>query len=58
MTKPTGQIIFDYNEAKKDMKLAADELTKRAVEMGLDSKTAQDNRVALAYLIGITRRVK
>lgn len=53
-----SQILFEYQEAKEEMKRAAEAVSKKAVEKGLNPKVAEDTRVAHAYLVGLTRREK
>jgi hypothetical protein len=50
--------LFDYDEAKETMRTASQELIQKAVEQGCNEKSAQDARVAYAYLVGLTRRKK
>ncbi len=53
--KTISQVLFDYTEAKEDVKIAAQTVTKKAIENGCDPESAKDTRVAYAYLVGITR---
>lgn len=53
-----SQLLYDYEEAKEEVKTAAKKMTQRAVEEGCDEKSAQDARLAYAYLAGLTRRKK
>ncbi len=57
-SKTISQVLFDYTEAKEDVKIAAQAVSKKAVENGCDPESAKDTRVAYAYLVGITRGKK
>lgn len=53
-----SETLFNYEEAKEGIRAASQELIQKAVEQGCNEKSAQDARVAYAYLVGLTRRKK
>lgn len=53
-----SETLFNYDESRKDVKIAAQAVSKKAIEHGCDPKAAEDTRVAYAYLVGLTRREK
>lgn len=53
-----SETLFNYEEAKEGIRTASQELIQKAVEQGCNEKSAQDARVAYAYLVGLTRRKK
>lgn len=58
MIQTISQILYDYQEAKEDAKLAAQAVTRKAIECGCDPKSAEDTRVAYAFLVGVSRGKK
>jgi len=54
--KTISQVLYDYTEAKKDVKFAAQAVSQKAVDNGFDPEAAKDTRLAYAFLVGLTKR--
>ena len=56
MTKPLGEVVFNFNEAREGYDDARKELVEKAIELGANEKSINgDHRIAMAYLMGYKR---
>ena len=51
-SKPIGEVIQNYNDAKESLQHAVKDVIEKAKSIGLDPKSAEDVRVSIAYLSG------
>lgn len=56
MSKPIGEVIFNFKEKQEDYGQARKDLIEKAEEMGADPKFINgDHRIAMSYLMGYKR---
>ena len=56
MSKPIGEVIFNFKERQEDYGQARKDLIEKAVELGADEKSINgDHRIAMSYLMGYKR---
>lgn len=51
-----GLLIQNYQDTKEDYQDACRKIIHKAIEIGMDAKTAEDVRVSLAFLKGYGRK--
>jgi len=56
MTKPLGEVIFNFLEKQEDYGQARKDLIEKAIELGAAEKSINgDHRIAMSYLNGYKR---
>ena len=56
MSKPIGEVIFNFKERQEDYGQARKDLIEKAVELEADEKSINgDHRIAMSYLMGYKR---
>ena len=56
MSKPIGEVIFNFQEKQEEYGEARKELIEKAIELGASEKAINgDHRIAMSYLVGYRR---